>query len=194
MRFECYLFSVVVIIFIACDRDADNQMHWPMPSSVLATGARTDWEPEDRSSIDISFGEEQLTIGNTVIGRGIGVEELSSLLGPPDRMFDKANVIYVWDRVGIIAYRKHSAPRLHSVTIAFKDKGYDFSPRTNFAGSVIFDAGTINAAATSSGLENCGLSQDKDLPFLYVLKTKAYMVIAETEESLVSVSFNWSGE
>ena len=138
----------------------------------------------------VELRDGQMMIAGTRFRFPTTLLELSKIVGQPTRTLSLANVVYVWDHLGIVGYRPQNQNEINSLDFTFVNEGFEFSPTTNFAGTFTVRGAEIDKNATPDELGVAGFASDDTLPFLYTLDFPPHSVIAEIDGSITGVSIS----
>ena len=141
----------------------------------------------------VTFKNGQLTLGSATISLPTKIEQLTVLLGKPDRTSRSVNVIYTWDKLGIYAYEKPDSGQVNSVVFSYRRKSdFKFHPRLNFAGKIVLLGGELDAKSSKKDLTRAGLSVTF-LPIVYRAEVPPHSIFAEYRRGrLQHVAFEWT--
>jgi hypothetical protein len=143
----------------------------------------------------LTFDDGHLGVNGSAIPFPAELENMFKLLGPPSRQYDKSNVIYVWDELGLRGYERPGSGQITSITVSYTDEHYEFSPRMQFRGEVVLPLGVITAKSTVEDLKAVGLAPEihwDDEMWLGTRMGKS-AVGAQVEGAVRSVSLSWTG-
>jgi len=184
---RCRIIFLLVLLFGGCNSSTDTNSD----NDGTTYDARAEVSGSAASN-DIAFTNRVLTVHGATLALPTSLQSLTEIIGEPNRTSNKANIVYIWDDLGIVAYKNPAADKLHSIAVQFLNQGFDFSPNTNFTGKIILANGIVDSNSTVADLQSVGLDRDADLPFLYVSHQPPYTVIVEAPDSIQGLSIDWS--
>lgn len=89
--------------------------------------------------ITLSLSQNEFKINNIGISFPIEIEGLRKALGTAERVSKgKHNTIYIWDKLGILAYSKNGK-LIETLSLELKKEDFNFSPKQIFKGNFLFD-------------------------------------------------------
>ena len=85
----------------------------------------------------IEIADNGLFINSNRITEQTSPLDIQNILGKPDRKYLKYNTIWTYDKLGLKIYIDPSTENLKSISIDFKQKNFDFSPKEIYSGELI---------------------------------------------------------
>ena len=117
---------------------------------------------EQQLLVELNIGSGDLSINGQTMKVPMTKDEYYRVLGKPDRVIDKSNVIHTWDKIGVWAYEKPKTGMISCLSLLLYDnpkRRLDFTPKSLFSGVLTFDGTRIGADTTPQSLGQLGLQQ-----------------------------------
>ena len=87
--------------------------------------------------VAIEVREGNLFIEGQLINKQTPLEKYKEILGEPSRREIKANIIYTYDKLGLMIYQDPNTKNIDSLAIQLVKKDYSFSPKSVLCGIFI---------------------------------------------------------
>jgi len=174
---------MTAVVAIACIVSCADTPEAPVTAEPVAPAAHT-----------LSFEEGHLGFDGRTIDFPAAAESLAELLGPPSRSLDKANIIDVWDDLGLRSYRAAGSGQVTEVDVDLRPGPFGFSPRSCFRGEITVPGGRFRECSTAAELRAAGFRQQSEMPaFSWRLRLGRFCVIADGDDGVSSLCFAWRG-
>jgi len=83
-------------------------------------------------NISIIVKENEIWINGKYLKKESTLTDFTKILGDPDRVAKRKNVIYTYDDLGILLYQRPSSNVIRGISIVFGGQRFEFSPQASF--------------------------------------------------------------
>ena len=104
-------------------------------------------------------------------------EYLESILGKPDNKYLKLNTIWTYDNLGLMIYINPADSKLKSISIDFKKKKFDFSPKKIFSGKFIIYGNHVSENTPIVSLKKMNELTFEQTPFQVYSASTSYLTL-----------------
>ncbi len=105
---------------------------------------------------------------------------LVEVLGKPSRVIEKANILLVWDELGVVAYERPEDGAVIQVTVSLGKMDLEFWPKKMMRGKVTLDGASVTADTTIAAINKAKkgdrLVMDTPVPFIYSIENKDALI------------------
>ena len=140
----------------------------------------------------VVYHEDRLVIDGKELAFPLEKDAIVGMLGEPSQQFDLISTILVWHHEGIFTYQDKGKSVVSSVAFELKPQYIDYSPKSQFAGSVKVGDLEIHSGTTLEELQEHGFKQAGwAADVMHLDKTKTYRVFVTyglTSRNLFEVS------
>lgn len=105
-------------------------------------------KPPEAQKLEVKVEGKELSVAGTKVVLDGEKKALVDVLGKPSRTVEKANIIHVWDDLGVIAYEQPKTGKLIEVRVALADMNFEFWPKKLFRGKLTLDGASVTPATT----------------------------------------------
>lgn len=159
-----YIAFAVIFVFNGCGQQ-------PQAARQVQS---TRIESSPSAILEIKFNDAVPYINGTKLTLPAQPNTLIELLGNTSRVVSKsANTIFVWDDLGVLAYKHPKSDIVHSLHISLGPRDYDFWPKRPFRGTLLLDDALVTPEATLESINRMKkgkpLVKNPFLPFMYMI-------------------------
>lgn len=136
-------------------------------------------KPVDPEKLEVKVDGGELFIAGKKISLPGKRSALVELLGKPTRVIEKANILLVWDELGVLAYVRPEDGAVVQVTVSLGKMDFDFWPKKACRGKVTLDGASVTADTTIAAI-NKAKKGDRlvmdTVPFIYSIENKDALI------------------
>ena len=118
-------------------------------------------------SVIIEIKSDNLYVNSKKITKATTVEDIRSILGNPDREFDKLSNIWTYDSLGLKIYIGKENSSLEAISIDYIKGDLEFSPRKDFKGRFTINSQAISAKTSIQDLEKMDIGFESSITDWY---------------------------
>ena len=118
-------------------------------------------------TVIIEVKSDSLFINSKKVTKETKVQELRSILGNPNREFDKLSTIWTYDSLGFKLYISNEDSSLESISLDFKKDNLEFSPQEVFSGKFIINNEEILAKTSTTDFEKMNIRFESSISDWY---------------------------
>jgi hypothetical protein len=104
------------------------------------------------TKLKLVFANGTVTLNGRKLALPIERKELVGLLGKPSREVPAANILLIWDELGLLAYQRPKTQKIRSLQITLDQEAIQVRPNKLFAGQVQVEGATITARSTPESI------------------------------------------
>lgn len=118
-------------------------------------------------SVIVEIKSEILYINSKKVTKETTVQDIRSILGIPNREFDKLSTIWTYDSLGLRIYLRTQDSSLETISLDFKKDDFEFSPRKTFNGKFIINNQEISAPTSITEFEKMNIGFESSISDWY---------------------------
>jgi hypothetical protein len=107
---------------------------------------------QDNQNATIAMSDGTLELRGKKLALPFPPEELTSLLGNPDRTTNLISTILTWDELGLYAYVDPKTKMVVNFYVAFQNDGVAFTPKKLYSGKLLLDGAEVTVESTIDGI------------------------------------------
>lgn len=118
-------------------------------------------------SIIIEIKSDSLYINSKKVTKETTLQDIRSILGNPNREFDKLSTIWTYDSLGLKIYIGTQDSSLEAFSLDFKKDDLEFSPRKEFNGKLIINSQPVSAKTSIADFEKMNIDFESSITDWY---------------------------
>jgi hypothetical protein len=118
-------------------------------------------------SVSIEIKSDRLYLNSKKITKETTLQDIRSIVGTPNRKFDKLSTIWTYDSLGLKIYIGPQDSSLEAISLDFKKGDLEFSPRKEFNDKLIINSQPISVRTSIADFEKMNIGFESSITDWY---------------------------